>query len=134
MVGNMSLYVPETMSIEQKEKINYARILGCALLNGFLVGLLCGVSGGLLSCIVDWDHIWVWVLLTVPPISLTSNLSRPFHTIPSFLTQSELWVRCNLALVRRFLLRLSLHFAPVPWLDNIASPLLWEEPLQEIVN
>lgn len=44
----------------------------------------CGIFGFLFSCLVDWDHIWVWILDTVPPVVLHTK-GRPFHTVAVFL-------------------------------------------------
>jgi len=43
----------------------------------------CGILGFLFSCLVDWDHIWVWLLDTVPPVVYHTE-GRPFHTVGIF--------------------------------------------------
>ena len=44
----------------------------------------CGILGFIFSCAVGWDHIWVWVLDTVPPVVLHTE-GRPYHTPVVFL-------------------------------------------------
>lgn len=39
-----------------------------------------GILGFLFSCLVDWDHIWYFVLKVPDPINLTGIQGRPFHT------------------------------------------------------
>ncbi len=75
--------------------MNKRVVMGCAFLSG------------LLACIVDWDHIWVWVFKTQPPTVLPSvlfNISsegRPFHTVYVFLLYAlVLSIVCTAFVVR----------------------------------
>ena len=43
-----------------------------------------GVLAFIYTCALDWDHIWVWILDTVPPLVLYTP-GRPFHTVVVFL-------------------------------------------------
>jgi len=43
-----------------------------------------GICALLYTCALDWDHIWVWLLDTVPPVVLYTE-GRPFHTVGVFL-------------------------------------------------
>ena len=36
------------------------------------------------TCALDWDHIWLWLLETVPPLVLHTP-GRPFHAVVVFL-------------------------------------------------
>jgi len=57
----------------------YFVVLGLALL------------GGLFSVVVDFDHLWVWVLKTSPPFifqGAITSAGRPFHTWYIFLFYS----------------------------------------------
>ena len=118
-----------------KKKRWLSVILGCALLVGLLIGVLDGLRCGLHSCIVDWDHVWVWVLNTSSPVNLSGQASRPFHTVLSFLVQSELWNLCTIAPVSRLLAKLAVVIRPELPLDHVAYPtLVWEELLQEVVT
>lgn len=38
-----------------------------------------GVFAFIYACAIDWDHIWVWLLDTVPPLVLYTP-GRAFHT------------------------------------------------------
>jgi hypothetical protein len=44
--------------------------------------------GGVWSCALDWDHIFVWVLQVPDPINFSGIQGRPFHTVVCFLLQS----------------------------------------------
>jgi len=55
---------------------DYYVILGLALL------------GGIWSCALDWDHIFVWVFQIQDPINFSGIQGRPFHTVGWFLLQS----------------------------------------------
>lgn len=44
--------------------------------------------GGIWSCLLDWDHIWFWVLHVPDPINFSGIQGRPFHTVDWFLLQS----------------------------------------------
>ena len=44
--------------------------------------------GGLWSCVLDWDHIWYWILKVPDPINFSGIEGRPFHTVICFLLQS----------------------------------------------
>lgn len=65
----------------------------CSTLNfrGFLLVVL-GLSllGGLWSCVLDWDHVWYWVLQVPDPVNFSGIQGRPFHTVAWFLLQSVL--------------------------------------------
>jgi hypothetical protein len=64
---------------------------------GFVIGLVLSgkigyaLLGGLFSIVVDFDHIWIWVLQIEPPFVLPSiifditSIGRPFHTIYAFI-------------------------------------------------
>jgi len=54
----------------------YHVVLGLALL------------GGLWSCVLDWDHIWFWILQVPDPINFSGVQGRPFHAVGLFLLQS----------------------------------------------
>jgi len=54
----------------------YHVVLGLALL------------GGVWSCVLDWDHIWYWMLQVPDPINFSGVQGRPFHTVGWFLLQS----------------------------------------------
>ena len=54
----------------------YYVVLGLALLGGFW------------SCLLDWDHIWFWILQVPDPINFSGVQGRPFHTVGWFLLQS----------------------------------------------
>ena len=45
----------------------------------------CGILGFLFSCLVDFDHIWFFVLKVPDPYNLTGIQGRPFHTPLVFL-------------------------------------------------
>ena len=69
-----------------------------------------GIHGGIFSVIVDFDHIWWWLLKVPPPISFvqTHVFGRPFHTLPLFIAFAVLYSLWVVALDRRlnaFLLR-----------------------------
>ena len=51
-------------------------VLGLALLGGFW------------SCLLDWDHIFVWIFKIPDPINFSGIQGRPFHTVGWFLLQS----------------------------------------------
>jgi len=44
--------------------------------------------GGLWSCLLDWDHVWYWMLQVPDPINFSGVQGRPFHTVGWFLLQS----------------------------------------------
>ena len=58
-------------------RIKYV-VLGLALL------------GGLWSCALDWDHLWMYLLHVPDPINFSGTQGRPFHTVGWFLVQSVL--------------------------------------------
>ena len=51
-----------------------------------IVGL--ALLGGLWSCALDWDHIWMFILQVPDPVNFSSIEGRPFHTVVCFLLQS----------------------------------------------
>lgn len=54
----------------------------------YYVALGLALLGGLWSCVLDWDHIWFWILQVPDPINFSGIQGRPFHTVGFFLLQS----------------------------------------------
>ena len=57
-------------------------------MRGYYVVLGLALLGGLWSCLLDWDHIWFWILKVPDPINFSGIQGRPFHTVGLFLLQS----------------------------------------------
>jgi hypothetical protein len=73
-----------------------------------LLYVILGLSlfGGLYTVALDFDHLWTWILGTLPPVIFPGAIStagRPFHTWYIFLGYALVNAAWITALVRRYL-------------------------------
>ena len=66
------------MNLKQYLRKSSNVVLGCALLIGC----------GLWSCVLDWDHVFVWLLDISDPVNFSGIQGRPFHTVAWFVCWS----------------------------------------------